>query len=717
MLRRSISWALPVLTLFALTACGGDNTNSAMDAAGDNPLLTESPLYLQYPPFDRIDTTHYIPAFEQGMAEQLAEMEAIAAQDEAPTFENTLVAMEWTGRTLDRVGRIFGAMTSAHTNDNLQAIEAEMAPRLSAHRDAIMLDAQLFQRVNAIYEQRDELGLDAEALRLVEETRKDFVRAGAMLDPAEKDRLREINAELASLQTEFSRRVLAEVNEQAIVVEDESELAGLRPTQIQSAADAAASRDLAGSWLIPLLNTSQQPALASLEDRALRERILTTSLSRGHRGNDNDTREVMVQTVRLRGERAQMLGYESHAAYVLDDQTAGTVEAVDQRYGELLPRAVANAQAEAADLQAMVEAEGHDFELQAWDWDFYADRLRSERYAFDANELRPYFEMDRVLVDGIFYAAGQVYGLSFQERTDLPVYHPDVQVFEVFEEDGSTLGLFLFDPYARPSKRGGAWMNAYVSQSDLLGTQPVVANHLNVPKPPEGEPTLLTFDEATTAFHEFGHALHGLFSSVTYPSFSGTSVPRDFVEFPSQVNEMWATWPDVLANYAVHYETGEPMPTDLLDRVLAAGKFNQGYATTESLKAGYMDMALHKLGPDQVPSADELMAFEARVLDDAGAGLAVVPPRYRFPYFSHIMGGYSAGYYSYIWSEVLDADAVEWFKENGGMSRENGDHFRQALLSKGGSRDAMALYRDFRGRDAEIGPLLERRGLTGGAGR
>jgi peptidyl-dipeptidase Dcp len=608
-------------------------------------------------------------------------------------------------------------MTSAHTNDNLQAIEAEMAPRLSAHRDAIMLDAQLFQRVNAIYEQRDELGLDAEALRLVEETRKDFVRAGAMLDPAEKDRLREINAELASLQTEFSRRVLAEVNEQAIVVEDESELAGLRPTQIQSAADAAASRDLAGSWLIPLLNTSQQPALASLEDRALRERILTTSLSRGHRGNDNDTREVMVQTVRLRGERAQMLGYESHAAYVLDDQTAGTVEAVDQRYGELLPRAVANAQAEAADLQAMVEAEGHDFELQAWDWDFYADRLRSERYAFDANELRPYFEMDRVLVDGIFYAAGQVYGLSFQERTDLPVYHPDVQVFEVFEEDGSTLGLFLFDPYARPSKRGGAWMNAYVSQSDLLGTQPVVANHLNVPKPPEGEPTLLTFDEATTAFHEFGHALHGLFSSVTYPSFSGTSVPRDFVEFPSQVNEMWATWPDVLANYAVHYETGEPMPTDLLDRVLAAGKFNQGYATTESLKAGYMDMALHKLGPDQVPSADELMAFEARVLDDAGAGLAVVPPRYRFPYFSHIMGGYSAGYYSYIWSEVLDADAVEWFKENGGMSRENGDHFRQALLSKGGSRDAMALYRDFRGRDAEIGPLLERRGLTGGAGR
>jgi peptidyl-dipeptidase Dcp len=453
--------------------------------------------------------------------------------------------------------------------------------------------------------------------------------------------------------------------------------------------------------------------MASLEDRALRQRILETSLSRGQRGNEYDNRGVITEIARLRAESARLKGYETHAAYILDDQTAGTVEAVDRRLAQLTPPAVANARAEAADLQALVDAQGGEFEVQAWDWDFYSDRVRAERYAFDGAEVRPYFELESVLVNGIFFAAEKVFGLTFEERPDLPVYQDDVTVFEVFEEDGSTLGLFVFDPYARPSKRGGAWMNAYVSQSGLLGTQPVVANHLNIPEPPEGEPTLLTFDEVRTAFHEFGHALHGLFSDVTYPSFSGTSVPRDFVEFPSQVNEMWATWPEILRNYARHHETGEPMPADLLDRVLAAEQFNQGYATTEYLKASIIDMALHSLSADEVPQGDELMDFEARVLADAGADLDVVPPRYRYPYFSHIAGGYSAGYYSYIWSEVLDADAVEWFKENGGLTRDNGDHFREALLSRGGSVDAMELYRGFRGRDADIAPLLARRGLAG----
>jgi peptidyl-dipeptidase Dcp len=680
----------------------------------ENPFLTASPLDLHCPPFDRIETAHYRPAFEQGMAEQRDEVAAITGTAEAPTFENTLVALECSGRTLDRVSRVFFAMTSAHTDGDLEAIEVEMAPRLSAHRDRIRLDPRLFERVSAVYEARESLQLDPESLRLVEETHRDFVRAGARLDEPAKERLREINAELAALRATFSQNVLAEVNDLAVVVDDEAELAGLTPAEIETAADAAAERGLEGRYVLPLLNTSQQPALASLENRALRRTILETSLSRGRRGNAYDNRQVLADIARLRAERARLLGYDSHAAYVLDDQMARTVEAVDDRLARLTPAAVANARAEAADLQARVDAQGGDIAVQAWDWSFYAEQVRAERYAFDAAQLKPYFELESVLHDGVFFAAEQVFGITFEERPDVPVYHDHVRVFEVVDEDGSTLGLFVFDPYARPNKRGGAWMNTYVSQSRLLGTRPVVANHLNIPEPPEGEPTLLTFDEVTTAFHEFGHALHGLFSDVTYPRFSGTSVPRDFVEFPSQVNEMWATSPDVLRNYARDHETGEPMPEDLLERVRDAETFNQGYATTEYLKAALIDMALHSLPADEVPTGDELMAFEDRVLAEAGADLALVPPRYRYPYFNHISGGYAAGYYSYIWAEVMDADAVKWFDENGGMTRENGDHFRETVLSRGGSVEPAALYRSFRGRDAEIGPLLERRGLSGG---
>jgi peptidyl-dipeptidase Dcp len=439
---------------------------------------------------------------------------------------------------------------------------------------------------------------------------------------------------------------------------------------------------------------------------------MQTSLSRGNSGGEFDNREVLTRVTRLRAERAQLLGYANHAAYQLEDQTARTVEAVNQRLASLAPPAVVNAKKEAEDLQQVIDAEGGDFELASWDWDFYSEQVSQQKFDFDGDELKPYLEMNNVLVNGVFFAAEKVYGLTFKARPDLPVYHPDVKVWEVFDADGSTLALFIEDFYARESKRGGAWMNAYVPQSELMGTQPVVANHLNVPKPPPGEPTLLTWDEVTTMFHEFGHALHGMFSNVKYPSFAGTSVPRDFVEYPSQVNEMWSDWPEVLANYAVHYQTGEAIPRDLLDKVLASSKFNQGYATTEYLAAALLDQAWHQRTPEEIPGADGVLDFEAKALEDAGVAYAPVPPRYRSTYFSHIMGGYSAGYYAYIWSEVLDADSVEWFKENGGMLRENGDHFRETLLSRGGSRDAMALFRDFRGRDADVTPLLVRRGLT-----
>ncbi len=646
------------------------------------------------------------------MREHLAEIELIAASSDAPTVENTLVPLEQSGQLLERVANVFFGLVSTHTNDTMNEIRAEIAPQLAAHSDQIMLNAELFERVQSIYAARETLGLDPETLRLVEETHREFVRAGAELAPADKERLREINTELAELRTQFDQNVLDEVNALAIVVDSREELAGLTEAQIETAADAAESRGLEGQFVIPLLNTTQQPLMSALENRALRERMLRTSMSRGSGDSEFDNRALVSRVAQLRAERAGLLGFTTHADYVLDDQMAATATAVNERLASLTPPAVRNARREAEDLQALIESQGGDFELAAWDWDFYAEQVRRERYAFDEAELKPYFELDRVLVDGAYYAAGQIYGLRFVERFDLPVYEETVRVFDVFDHDGSKLAIFLFDPYARDNKRGGAWARSYVRQSRLLGTQTVSANHLNVTRPPEGEPTLLTFSEVTTLFHEFGHALHAMFSDVNYPSLSGTSVPRDFVEYPSQVNEMWATWPDVLANYARHYETDEPMPTDLLERVLEAENFNQGYATTEYLAASIIDQALHQLGPDEVPSADELMDFEAAALEAAGAGLDVVPSRYRYPYFSHIMGGYSAGYYSYIWSEVLDADTVRWFEENGGMTRENGQRLRDTLLSRGGSVDAMALYRDFRGRDPDVAPLLERRGLN-----
>ena len=708
-----------VLTVFGLVALGCAAVENEYPASGGdsvsegNPFFAESDLPFMLPRFDQIDDTHYRPAFEQGMANHLAEIEAIVNATASPTFENTIVQMERSGRLLTRVANVFFSLTSADTNDTLDAIEADIAPALAAHNDQILLNDKLFERVKTLFDERDALGLNPEALRLLEEYYTDFVRAGAQASAAEKERLKAINAELATLGTAFGQNVLEEVNAAAVSVDTEQELTGLSENEIAAAAQAAAAREAEGNYVIALLNTSGQPALSSLEDRALRERIMTVSQSRGSQGGEFDNRDIVTRMARLRAERAQMLGHPNHAAYILERQTAQTVDAVNERLASLTPPAVANARTEAVDLQAMIGASTEEFSLASWDWAYYTEKVRAARYAFDASQLRPYFEMNSVLTNGVFYAASQLYGLSFQERSDLPVYHPDVRIYEVFDADGAPLGLFLADMYARPSKRGGAWMNAYVSQSHLMGSQAVVANHLNVPNPPPGEPTLLTFDEVTTMFHEFGHALHGLFSDVRYPYFAGTSVPRDFVEYPSQVNEMWATWPEVLTNYAVHHETGDPMPTELLDKVLATAKFNQGFATTEYLAASLLDMAWHQLSPEDVPDADGLVAFEAAALDRAGVGLEAVPPRYRSTYFSHIFsGGYSAGYYSYIWSEVLDADSVEWFKENGGLTRENGDHFRASLLSRGGAVEAMKLFRDFRGAEPNIAPLLDRRGLN-----
>ena len=677
-----------------------------------NPFYEESPLYLNYPRFDRIQDAHYLPAFERGMEEELEEIEAIVNQPDQPSFDNTILALELTGQLLDRVARVFYAISSAHTNDEIRALEQQLAPQLAGHEDNILLNRDLFERVGIIYEKRDDLGLEPESMRLLEKYYTEFVRGGAALSVPEQQHMKELNAEIASFETLYSQNILSEVNDLAVIVDTEEELTGLDQALITAAREEAAARDLDGKYVLPLLNTSSQPALASLQNRALREIIHSISLSRGSRGGDFDNTEVLSNVLRLRAERAQLLGYDNHAHFILEDRTAQTVAAVNNRLAELTTPALANVNREAVDLQQMIYDDGQDFELASWDWDFYTEKLRLARYDFDAKELRPYFELNNVLLKGVFFAAEQLYGITFKEQISLPVYQEDVRVFEVYDTTGTTLAIFIADFYARPTKRGGAWMNSYVSQSNLLNTRPIVANHLNITKPSEGEVTLLTFDEVTTMFHEFGHALHGMFSAVEYPYFSGTSVPRDFVEYPSQVNEMWAIWPEVLANYAIHYETGQSMPQELLEKVLSTQTFNQGFETTEYLAASILDQALHQLTPEEIPVGDEIMEFERSTFEGAGIVLDSVPPRYRSTYFNHIMGGYHAGYYSYIWSEVLDADSVDWFKENGGLTRENGDHFRQTLLSRGGADDAMTLFRKFRGRDPDITPLLERRGLN-----
>ncbi|MDI5977951.1 M3 family metallopeptidase [Amycolatopsis magusensis] len=678
----------------------------------DNPFAGPSELPYRLPPFDRITGAHYRPAFEAGIAEQVGEVTAIAENPEPPTFENTVVALERSGELLGRVSMVFFNLTSSDTTPELQQLQAEIAPKLSAHRDAIHLNKKLFARITELFERRDSLGLDPESAWLLERYHVDFVRAGAALGEAEQDRLRALNEELSTLSTRFQENLLAEGNDLAVVVDTAEELAGLSADTVAAAAEAAASRGLDGKYVLKLSLPTHQPALGSLENRAVRERLHRASVSRGKRGNEHDNSELIIKIAHLRAERAALMGYPNHAAYVISDETARTAEAAQGLLERLAPAAVTNANAEALELQQQIDAEGGEISLEAWDWAFYAEKVRKARFDIDEAALRPYFELERVLIDGVFYAASRLYGLSFTERHDLPKYHPEVRIFEVFDADGSGLGLFLGDYYARDSKRGGAWMNNFVEQAGLRDERSVVVNNLNIIRPPEGEPTLLTFDEVVTAFHEFGHALHGLLSDVRYPKFSGPNVPRDFVEYPSQVNEMWMLWPEVLANYAKHHRTGEPLPQHLVDKLLESQQYGEGYSTTEYLAASLLDQAWHTIGADDRIS--DAAAFEAEALRKAGVSLPTVPPRYQSSYFAHIFsGGYSAGYYSYIWSEVLDAESVEWFRENGGLTRENGDHFRRELLGRGGSIDPMTAFRNFRGRDPEIDPLLKRRGLTG----
>ena len=675
-----------------------------------NPFAKPSTLQYQYPAFDKIKNEHFAPAFAEGMRQEAAEMEAIANNKAAPTFDNTIVAMERSGRLLDRVSSVFGTLQGSYTNDTLQALAKELSPKLAAHSDAIRLNPKLYARIKALYDKRDKLNLDAESKYLLERYHTDFVRAGAKLSDADKQKLKAMNGQLAALSTQFAQNVLKEANASALVVDTRAELAGLTDKQIDAAAAEGKKRGLDGKFVIPVVNTTQQAALSVLTNRATREKLLAASLARGSRGGEFDNRNVVLQIAKLRAERAVLLGYPNYAAYNLEDQTAKTTGAVNSLLAEFAKPAVNNARKEAAEIQKAIDAEKGGFQAAAHDWAFYSDKVRQQRYAFDAGQLRPYFELNRVLQDGVFFAANKEFGLTFKERKDLPTYVEDVRTFDVFDADGSHLAIFTFDPYARANKRGGAWANALVGQAKLLGTKPVIANNLNIAKPAAGEPTLLTYDEVRTTFHEFGHALHSMFSEVKYPRLA--RVPRDYVEFPSQVNEMWMAWPEVLANYAKHYQTGEPMPKELLDKVQASAQFNEGFRTTEYLAASLLDQAWHQLSQNQIPT--DVLAFEAEALKKAGVDFALVPPRYRTTYFSHTFsGGYSAGYYGYLWAEKLDADTVNWFKEHGGLTRKNGDHFRKTLLSRGGTLDAMQMYRNFSGRDAQVQPLLERRGLTG----
>src|SRR3954462_11386391 len=675
--------------------------------SADNPLAAPSSLPFALPPFAAVTLEHCREALLAGMAEQRAEVAGIVGSDEPPTFENTVVALERSGRLLSRAGLVFGNLASSLSTPRLREIERELAPLEAAHADAIRLDPALVARIDAVHSARHESALDDEGVRLVERYHLDFVLAGAQLDGTGRARLTDLNQELSTLSTTFGQNLQLATEAAAVRVADAAGLDGLSDEEVAAAATAAADRGLDG-FVLPLLLPTGQPVLTKVRHRALRRRVFEASLGRASAG-EHDNRPVAVRIARLRAERARLLGFDTHADLVLADSTARTTAAVDSMLSSMVPAAVANADAEAAVLADAAARDG--VQLAPWDWAFYSEQVRAERYAVDTAALRPYFELDRVLVDGVFHAAELLYGYRFTPRADLAGYHPDVRVWEVTGADGGSVGLYLGDFFAREGKRGGAWMNSFVRQSGLLGPRPVVVNNLNVTRAADGQPTLLTLDEVNTLFHEFGHALHGLSSAVTYPRFSGTSVPRDFVEFPSQVNEMWALWPEVLAHYARHVGTGEPLPSAVVEAIDAARLWGEGFATLEYLAATLLDQAWHRITPET--EIGDPVEFERKALREAGVASELVPPRYRPTYFQHIFaGGYAAGYYSYIWSEVLDADTVEWFRENGGLRRENGDTFRSRLLAVGGSVDPLAAFRAVRGRDADPAPLLRRRGLA-----
>ena len=672
-----------------------------------NPFAHRSALEYELPPFAEIKMEHYLPAFYEGCTQQLAEVQEILKTPGETTFENTIVALEKSGQMLKRTMLVFYNKSSSDTNDSLDAMEEEMAPKFAAHQDAINLNPILFTRIKNLFEARDSIDLNSEDAWLLERYYKDLIHAGAHLTQTQRDRLKELNEELSKLETQFGKNVLTDTNDLAVLVEIIEELAGLSENEIASAAIAAKDRGHEGKWLIGMVNFTGNPVLDSLTNRELRKKIMEASMLKANRANENDNKPVLLQIIKLRAERAELFGKQTHAEHVIAVQTAEHPDKVHAMLRKIAPAAVRNARAEAAELK---KSAGID--IESWDWGFYTEQVRLEKYNIDTTKMRPYFELERVLADGVFFAANKLFGITFKERPDLVTYHPEARAFEVNNEDGTKVGLFIGDFYTRDSKRGGAWMNNLVDQNFLLDQLPVVVNNLNIPKPPAGKPTLLTYDEITTLFHEFGHAIHGLLSQVKYPRVSGTSVQRDFVEFPSQVNEMWILWPEVVENYARHHETGEKLPQEWIDNLNAARTFNEGHATTSYLAAAILDLAWHQLTVETAAKVTDVEAFEAQAIKDYGLDFAPVPTRYRSTYFSHIFaGGYSSGYYGYIWSEVLDADTVDWFKENGGLRRENGEHFKNTLLGRGGSIDSMQMFRNFRGRDSKIEPLLERRGL------
>ena len=681
-----------------------------MSLPSTNPFSAVSALEYEMPPFAEIKDKHYLPAFYAGMEEQLAEVEAIIAQATV-TFENTVVALERSGRTLKRVALVFSNKKSSDTSATIAAIEAEIEPKLAIHSDSIKLNPQLWSRIEKLYLERFDLKLVGEDLRLLEVYYKDFHFAGAHLSGEAREELKAINEELSKLKAEFGQLLLADTKESAILVDRVEELDGLSTNQIAAAALAAKERGAEGKWLIRAVNFTGNPLLENLTNRSLRERIMKASLARGNRENAFDTKAVVIRTTALRARKAALFGMQSHAEYIVSQNTAKTPANIHAMLRKIATPVDVNVREEGRVLQEVISNSTDPFELESWDWDFYTEKVRAEKYNVDTAELKPYFELERVLHEGVFFAATKLYGITFKERPDIVTYHPEARAFEVNNEDGSKLGLFIADFYTRDSKRGGAWMNSLVDQNTLFNQLPVIVNNLNIVKPPAGEPTLLTFDFLVTLFHEFGHALHGLFSQVKYPRLPGTQVERDFVEFPSQVNEMWIFWPEIVANYARHYETGEALPQHLIDAISNSMTFNQGHDTSAYLQAAVLDLALHEIPNGFV--IEDLVAFEKNAIAAYGLEYAPVPTRYRATYFSHLFtNSYSAGYYGYIWSEILDADTVEWFKESGGLTRENGDHFRRELLSRGGSVDSMQMYRNFRGRDAVIDPLLKRRGLN-----
>jgi peptidyl-dipeptidase Dcp len=687
-----------------------NSPNDTMEKNHKNPFFVKSTLPFQAPPFDKIRDSDYKPAIEKGMKEQIAEIQKIADNPSAPTFENTFVELEKSGQLLKRVRLVFNAITSANTDSVLQKVQEEEAPRLAAHQDAIYLNKKLFQRVKTIYNKLGQLNLDPESKRLVSYYYKKFVHAGANLSDENKTKLKNINEEEATLIAKFTSRLLAATKAGALVVSDTSELAGLTPSELNAASRAATARGLSGKWVVPLQNTTQQPDLQSLQNRETRKKLFENSWNRAERNDSNDTRSIIERIAKIRADKAKLLGFPNYAAWTLEDQMAKTPEAVENFLAKLMPATIKNEKKEAAEIQAFIKKSGEDFELQPWDWNYYAEKLRMSRFHLDDSKIKPYFVLENVLQKGVFYAANKLYGLTFKELHNIPVYQKDVRVFEIFDKDGSPMALYYVDFFKRDNKSGGAWMDNMVQQSKLLHVKPAVYNVTNFTKPAPGKPALLSYDDVTTIFHEFGHALHEIFGHREYPSLCGTNVPRDFVEFPSQFNEHWALYPEVLNHYALNYKTGKPIPQELADKLQEAYRFNQGYDFTEILEAADLDMAWHTLSPGSAEKNSD--TFEIASLKKDKVYVPQVPPRYRSSYFRHIWSeGYAAGYYAYIWSEMLDDDAFEWFIDHGGLTRENGDRFRKMILSKGATEDYSKIFHEFTGHTPDINPMLKQRGL------